>query len=123
MADIDTARGISDEVVDAAFESLVREVDRRTNIAKLALHGKSDQAIRASFDDLCRVIRAARMEFTTVLKYYGHDYDAKAQDFVESVIYAASLAHETNYQEVKDSIARHAEFVQNALSMMRNADQ
>lgn len=107
--------------VDASFEFLVREVDANIDIIKDALRGGQSSVAPESFDDLCRSIRRARLDFENVLRYYGSEYEGQAQHFVDAVHYATDLAMSHGNEKIRQSISNHAAAIQEIQCKMKDA--
>jgi hypothetical protein len=105
------------EYVDAAFELLTRQVESAVNAVDLQnLETRTQQ-----LNDLCKIVRKARIEFDRIVRSYGADYEDQGTSFVDLVEYAANLAVQTDCDDVKKSLRKHADHVASAQMEMKAA--
>lgn len=95
------------EFVDMRFEGLLDDLDDKLKQLKSPA---ADCDHLNLFLEVCRGIRAAKLEFPKVLRRYGMSYEKAAMRFVDVAYAAADLAANNSRctPELRTSLDRHA---------------
>lgn len=116
---MDQSIGISEvdgpaEYVDVMFESMIQNIVEMVRAYRSTMRTITAVQRVEEMKAICRAVRAAKFHFHRVLDRYGPDYEEGAQGFIDLAYEIADLADSTDNEDLKNSLNRHAEEIQEA---------